>query len=180
MSQWYAIRVVSRQEAFVVGALEEAGLFGYAPKHVTEAKFARRKAVRTRPLIPGYVFASLPDDDAIQAALAIQGVIRSAHRIPLRGIDIGALVLEEACHAYDETWTPPKPKGLRYHRRWKPGDIATLDARDMGLLAGHSVKILRTKNRDRLDVLLTICGRTSEIEVRDHQLTQPIACSLAA
>lgn len=176
---WYAIRTTNRQEGFVQRALTEARLFAYVPKHIDEAKFARRVATRTRPLIPGYVFAELPDDDAVQVALAIQGVNRHARRIPLRDIDVGALVLEEACHAYDETWKPPRPKGRRYSRRFKAGEIAKVVS---GHFDGREVLILRTKNKDRLDVLLRIFGRDIEVELEERQLaaTQDVALSRAA
>lgn len=176
---WYAIRTTNRQEGFVQRALTEAKLSAYVPKHIDEAKFARRIATRCRPLIPGYVFALLPDDDAIQAALAVQGVNRHARRIPLRDIDVGALVLEEACHAYDETWKPPRPKGRRYSRRFKAGEIAKVVS---GHFDGREVLILRTKNKDRLDVLLRIFGRDIEVEVEERQLaaTQDVAFHRAA
>lgn len=173
---WYAIRVVSRQEGVVARALAEAGLTGYVPQHITEPKFARRKVTRSRPLIPGYVMADLPDDDAIQAAIAIQGVVRGAHRIPLRPVEVGALVLFEACHAFDETWKPPKVKGAR---RFKAGQVAKVVS---GHFEGRLVQVLKGKNKGRLDVLLTIFGRDIEFEMEERQLaaTQDVAFHRAA
>lgn len=168
MTDWYALRVVCRQEAFVQRALADAHLLAYVPQHVTEARFAKRKASRSRPLIPGYVFALLIDDDAMQAALAIRGVIRDGRSIPVPTLAIGSLALLEACHAFDETWTPPKPKGRRYTRRWKAGEVAMMDRGTP--YEGHAVTILRAKNRNRLDVVLQIFGREVEVEVREHQL----------
>lgn len=52
---WYALNVIGRQEAFVIRALREAHLLAYTPQHVTEAKFAKRKATRSRPLAAGLV-----------------------------------------------------------------------------------------------------------------------------
>lgn len=176
---WYAVRVTALQERFVAKALGEAGIVAYMPLHVTEAPFARRIATRTRPLIPGYVFAEIHSDDDDAAARAIRGVIRGPFiRIPQ--IAMGSMFLFDACHAFDETWKPTKPKGQRYERRWKPGDVALLDARDLGLLEGHRVTILRTKNKNRLDVLLTIFGRSQEIEIGESQLTPDVAVRCAA
>jgi transcription antitermination factor NusG len=162
---WYAINVVSRQEGFVLNALREAYLVGYAPMHVTEARFAKRKATRTKPLIPGYVFALLVDDYDVQTALSIRGVI--AAKIRLRPIDVGALVLEEACHAYDETWKPPRPKGRRYNPRF-PNGLAVKVRR--GPVEGSSGVVLKAKGRDRFIVLMNLFGRDHELDVAGTDL----------
>lgn len=167
MSHWYALRVVSRQEAFVAKALKEADLTGYVPQHITEAKFARRKATRSRPLLSGYVLADLPDDEAIAAAMEIQGVVRGAHRIPLRALDIGALVLFEACHVFDETWKPPKAKGKRYSHRWKRGDRVRVLG---GPFEGHVGTVKRAHNKTRMEVEFVLFGRAQEVVVEHRAL----------
>jgi transcription antitermination factor NusG len=176
MTTWYAIRCCVRQEAFVVKALTEAELLGYAPQHITKPINAKRKATRSRPLIPGYVFAELPDDDAIQAALAIRGVFEvvsrngKPQRIP--PLAIGALVLADACHQFDETWTPPKKKGQRYSHAWKKGDEVKIH--DGGAFDGFSAQVLRANGRDRMAVLLMIFGRLTEVVV-EHRALQKAA-----
>ena len=187
LSSWYALCVTSRQEAFVVRAIDELRIaldvLAYAPVHVTEARFAKRKASRSKPLIPGYVFAHLPDDDCIHAALSIRGVhgllLNGGKPLRIRPLDIGAMVLEDACHAYDETWVPPKPKGKRYTYRWNASDRVSIYK---GPFAGFSGLVLRTKNRGRMDVLVTLFGRALEIEIEERQLTTPdgLADKLAA
>lgn len=173
---WYAIRCCVRQEAFVLKALNEAGLTGYVPQHITEARHARRKATRTRPLIPGYVFAELPTDSAILQALAIRGVFElvsqngKARAIP--AVDIGSLILAEACHVFDETWVPPKPRGKRYSHAWKRGDL--VEIRDGGAFDGFSAEVLRGNGRDKMAVLLAIFGRVTEVVV-EHRALQKAA-----
>lgn len=179
MASWYAIRCTSRQETFVAKALGEAGLTGYVPLHITEAKFARRVAVRARALIPGYVFAELADDEAVQAALSIHGVIRSAALIKIKPLEIAALALAEAWHKFDETWVPPKVKGKRYSYRWRAGDRVRIIN---GPAAGHAGVVICAKGKDRMEVLLTLFGRPWEVvtEHRNLELAQDVACPLAA
>lgn len=170
--KWYVLRVMAQQERFVVRALGEAGVTGHTPLHVTWAKFARRKAARTRALMPGYVFAELPDDRAIDAARAIRGVNEimcngegKPRRIP--SLAVGALILMEACHAFDETWEPPKVKGKRYSHAWKSGDRVRITS---GPMEGHVVTVLRGRGRDNMEVLFSLFGRTSEVVVPHRQL----------
>lgn len=177
MSEWYALKVISRQEAFVCRALGEVDpsrpLASYCPQHVTEAKFAKRKATRSKPLIPGYVFAQLPDNEAIHDALTIRGVFDF---IPVPSLAVGALVLFEATHAFDETWKPPKRKGRRY--AWKAGDTMRVVR---GSFEGHSVTIVKAKGKARFDVLLSIFGRVQELNMSGGDLSPlDIAAQLAA
>lgn len=169
---WYGIRCCVRQEAFVLKALTEAGLTGYVPQHITEAKHAKRKAKRTRPLIAGYVFAELPTDEAIHQALGIRGALElvsqngKPRRIPT--LAIGSMVLAEAFHVFDETWVPPKRKGARYSHAWKRGDRVTID--DGGAFDGFTAEVLRSNGRDKMAVLLMVFGRLTEVIVEHRDL----------
>ncbi|WP_367271334.1 transcription termination/antitermination protein NusG [Phenylobacterium sp.] len=153
-------------------ALTEAGLTSYFPLHVTEAKHARRKATRSRPLIAGYVFAELPTDEAIHEALSIRGVFElvsqngKPRRIP--SIAIGSLILADAFHLFDETWVPPRPKGKRYSHAWKRGDRVRIE--DGGAFDGFKAEVLRANGRDRMAVLLMIFGRLTEVIVEHRDL----------
>jgi transcriptional antiterminator RfaH len=169
MSKWFAIRVTTHQEGFVDRALGEAQIQAYVPKHITKPDFAKRKATRTRPLIPGYVLVALPDDEAIQVAYGLRGVIRNS-AIPLRPIEVGAMILAEACHLFDETWTPPKAKGQRYKHRWKAGDRVKIDD---GPFFGFVAQVLRSNGKSRMAVLLTIFGGVTEVSVEHRHLVKP-------
>jgi transcription antitermination factor NusG len=162
---WYALNVTNRQERFVRDALREACLIAYVPWHITEARFAKRKATRSKPLIPGYVFALLADDYDVQTALGIRGV--HAARIRLRPIEVGGIVLEEACHAYDETWTPPRPKGRRYNPKFAAGQRVRIRS---GPAEGHSGTVLKAKGRDRIRILTAVFGRPWELDVEAKRL----------
>lgn len=176
-SQWVILRVTARQERFVAGSLAEHGLLAYAPMHVTEARFAKRKAVRTRPLMPSYVFANLPDDHSLFLALEI----RSVHgmmcngegvprRVPLSAM--GGLLLADACHWFDETWQPPKIKGRRYSHRWQPGERVRIAT---GPYQDFIGTVLRAKGRSRMDLMITVFGRDGEVNIEEKHLRKPDA-----
>jgi transcription antitermination factor NusG len=172
---WYILRVNSRQERFVAGALNEAGFAAYYPVHVTKPKHATRKAaICTRPLMPGYVFACLPDDEATVQALAIRNVIDrlqfggEAVRVP--PLEMGSLILADACFAFDETWEPPRIKGRRYSHAWKPGERLKIEG---GAFDGFLAEVRRGHGRDHMAVLLTIFGRATEVVVEHRQLVKP-------
>ena len=174
---WYALKSRRRQEAFILKALGELGLTGYVPQHVTWARHARRRAERKRPLIAGYVFAHLPTDEALQAALSIRGVVdvirgqegRPQHVAPL---SLGALILAEACHLFDETWAPPPVKGWRYAYRWKKGDRVRIE--DGGAFDGFDAQVERGRGRGRMEVLVMLFGRSTEVVV-EHRFLRKAA-----
>lgn len=168
---WALLKVTAQQERYVVEALNELGVPAYAPKHITAAKHAKRKATRTRALIPGYVFAQVSDDDSIDAALSVRGVreimCREGRVRAVRAIDVGSLVLAEAFHLFDETWERPPIKGRRYSHRWQKDETVRIDG---GPFDGFIAQVLRTHNRNRIDVLLSLFGRATEISVKSKEL----------
>lgn len=178
-ARWMLMRVTSRLERWVVDALSERKIECYAPVHITEAKHAKRVAVRCRPLIPGYVFANLPDDDAIDTAREMRGVIEIMCRtdpetqtvkpMRVRTLDIGSMIFLEACHVFDETWQPPKKKGRRYSYRWAKDDAVRIQH---GAFDGFAAQVLRGHGRDMMEVLITVFGRSQEVLVAHSQLVR--------
>jgi transcriptional antiterminator RfaH len=152
---WYVLRLFQRQEAFVLRALTEKGFDAYLPKSRAYALHAKRKSVLTRPLIPGYLFARLPDDDAISAAFAMRGVLgaigNSDGPQPIPAEWVGALVLAEACHRFDETWRPVIAGKRRYSHRWRSGERVKIVA---GAAQGRIGEVSRTYGRNWLEVIL--------------------------
>lgn len=170
---WYVLRVTPRQERFVQQALTDNGLVAYYPLHITEARHAKRQAKRTGPLIPGYLFACLPDDHAIFLALGLRPVIelmsRDGKPRTVRSIDVGSLVFFEACHAFDETWVPPPVKGRRYSHRWKAGERVRIDR---GAFEGHVGQVIKGRGRNQMEVLLSLFGRHFEAVVQHKDLVR--------
>lgn len=172
--RWVVLRVTPRQEGFVHKALteHELKLQAYVPLHVTVPLKAKRKATRTRPLIPGYVFALLPDEDALDVAMAIRGVLEimcdgegRPRQFPLR--ELGGLIIEEACHAFDESWEPPAIKGKRYSHRWVKGERIRIDG---GTFHDFEGEVTATDRKDRIRVSLALFGRWIEVEVETRDV----------
>lgn len=174
-SPWYVVCVAARQERFFREALEEKGLTAYFPVHVSRPLKAKRKATRTRPHIPGYVFTCIPDEEALDIVRGVRG-FRSImcqdgkpRRVP--NSHLGHLIFAEACHAFDETWVPPKPKGQRYSHAWKKGDRVKID--DNGPFNGWVGTVVRGDNRSRMTIELMLFGRASEVKVEHKDLVKP-------
>lgn len=180
---WMILRVTPRQERFVITALDEFQIPAYAPMHITRPNLAKRIATRTRPLIPGYVFVRLDGDQDIDQARAIRGVreimCRDGRPRHVPALAVAGLILAEAAHKFDETWSPPKQKGRRYAHRWIKGDRVKITG---GAFDGFAGQVLRSMGRNRMEVLLTMFGRVQEVSVEHRQLvaTQHVADRIAA
>lgn len=174
---WCILRVQPQQERWVAETLRtEKGVNAYCPLHKSKPKHATiRGAVRTRPLMRGYVFADLPNDEAIDAARNLRNVSSimcldgRPRRIP--SLAIGCLIFLEACNAFDETWEPPLLKdGPRYTYRWRKGERVRIRG---GAFAGFVAEVDGGHGRDHMTVLLSIFGRVTEIVVEHKDLEKP-------
>lgn len=180
-NRWVVLQVTQRQERWVRDELQEQGVDAYVPLHITAAPKAKRKQTRTRALMPGYVFARLPDDESIDIALALRPVrailCRDGKPLRVSPLAIGSMILFEACHAFDETWQPPPVKGRRYSHRWKRGDRVKIEGTAFD---GFIAQVLRGRGRDQMEVLLTLFGRPTEVVVPHRQLVKAAPDALAA
>jgi transcription antitermination factor NusG len=135
---------------------------------------------RTRPLIPGYIFALLPDDDALDIARAnhaVREVLCDQGRpVKVRAIDIGAMVLFEATRGFDLTWNAPIPRrggkrrGRRALRHWVRGQRVPIQE---GPFAGFFGEIVKADRADRIEVMVEIFGRASPVELDEEMLGEP-------
>lgn len=176
---WNILRVAPHLERRVRDTLAEAGLQVYVPietrwprgyQRMTKAEKMRARPI-TRPLIPGLVFALLPDDESLDIARSNKAakLLKDGEGlVKVRALDIGAMVLFEACHAFDETWAPPRPRrGKRAkapNSRWKGGERVKITE---GLFAGFFGEVLRANREDRIEVLVTLFGRATPAEVEE-------------
>ena len=182
---WYVVRCVSRQERRVVQELEDLGLVAYCPFEIRWAKHAKRKASVSRALFPGYVFAVLPDGQSVYQAESIRLVrdimrSESGSLLQASAASIRGLFLAEIFHTFDETWEPPKVKGRRYSHRWKRGERVTISR---GPFEGYAGEIARTRGARRVELLISVFGRTQEVVVETSHLApdqQDVAPKLAA
>jgi transcription antitermination factor NusG len=175
---WYVLRSQTRQERLAVTALTERGVMAYCPVEIRKLQIpGRPKSQKTLVLFPGYLFAVLPDDAAID-------VVRSIHAIrdimcngdgeprPARTSAIRGLFLAEAFHLFDETWEPPKVKIGGYSHAYKPGDRVRIKK---GVLEGFAGEVVKAKNTAKLMIIAMVFGRPQEFEVdaRDVETPQP-------
>lgn len=173
---WCILRVQPQQERWVAETLRENGVNAYCPlQRLKPPHPTIRHAARTKPLMPSYVFADLPDDLSIDTARNLRNVSSimclegRPRRVPR--LAIGCLIFLEACHAFDETWEPPPIKdGLRYSYRWRKGERVRIKG---GAFAGFLAEVQRGHGRDHMAVLLQVFGRMTEAVVEHKDLEKP-------
>lgn len=157
---WTCLRTIPRQERRVLALLEDTGVLAYAPMEVRKVVVKhphrpeiRRIVPRTSALIPSYVFAFLPDDDAIDAARSIR-LVREIMSDPFgkpRKVDLAklrGLLLADLFRLFDDTWEPQKPKG--YTPRWRKGDRVKIKN---GVAQGWIGVVVSTRGRQQVEVL---------------------------
>ncbi|MDO8912314.1 MAG: transcription termination/antitermination NusG family protein [Phenylobacterium sp.] len=186
MSTWFVCRVVSRQEKRVLAAFEEKGITAYCPMERKWSLHARPKVAISRALFPGYVFAVMPNDHALDAARSdrrVRDIMCDKFGTPiiastrsLRGIFIADMF-----HEFDHTYVAPKVKGKKYSHKWAAGQQVKVIR---GPLEGFIGRVIRAKGKARFELLLNVFGREQEVNVSHSELetyqAQNIAPSLAA
>jgi len=187
--KWFVCRVMTRQEKRILAAFEEKGITAYCPMERKWSLHAKPKVAISRALFPGYVFAVLPDDEALDAARADRRVREimcdkfgepiAANTRSLRG-----LFIADMFHEFDETWVAPKrkrPKGKKYSHKWAAGQQAKITR---GPYEGFIARVIKSKGKERVEIMLTLFGREWEWNVSQADLeelpAQDIARDLAA
>lgn len=193
-STWTILCVAPHMERKVAEALgpktkeapHGAGLTVYVPleKYLPRAANVARAHCpwrpRTRALIPGVIFASLPDDRALDIARANHAVrrimCRDGRPVKVPAIEVGALILAEAFGAYDST---RKVSGARKGRRrgkrgsgmvesrWKSGQRVTIAE---GPFAGFLAEIVRADREDRIEAMISVFGRMTALTLDETMI----------
>lgn len=177
---WVCLRVQLRQERRVLLLLQEAGVLSYTPLETRKVVVKhphrpgiRRSVPRVRALLPGYVFASLPDDNAIDTARSIR-LVRDIMADPLgkpKTVDLAklrGLLLADMFRLFDETYEPPKRKG--YTPRWKAGQ--RVKGQRGSNVEGWFGEVIGTKGRQQIEVMFTRYGRSIPVFVDDGDLME--------
>lgn len=176
---WSILRVKPGMEAKVTEVLRGAGLGVHHPRE--RYRPARTWRSRTRPLIPGYLFVDLPNDEAIDLARGNEAVIEVMCRtmadgrpkpVQVPALVVGAFVLAEWLGEFDTARTAPPPANRRRHRRppsrkWEAGELVRIAE---GPLEGRTGKILAAERADRMLVLIEIFGRMSEVTLDEEMI----------
>lgn len=183
---WLILCVSPLMERKVEETLRDVGLSVYVPiekfrpKTANVAKASKPWRPRTRPLIPGYIFADLADDRALDIARANHAVRRilcnNGEPVKVPSIAIGSMVLFEAAGAFDRT---VRQSGARKGRRrgprgssapegrWKSGQRVKIAE---GPFAGFLAEIVRADREDRVEVLVSIFGRMTPTTLGEAEI----------
>lgn len=187
-STWCIALVTPRMEGKTAEFLTEKGVAAYRPvekyKPIGVEGGRLHWKPRTRPLFPGYVFVSIPDDetlDLVNGFHAVRGVMSRdggsghAETVRINPIAIGSLVLMEACREFDATYRPPgtrrKNRGGKKptmrESRWQHGQLVRVKD---GPFASFMAQIVRTDRTARIGIMVTIFGRATPVEVGEDEV----------
>jgi transcription antitermination factor NusG len=173
---WSILRVSPNMERKVRDALSDAGLTVYVPLEKYRLPRARSWRSRTRPLIPGYIFASLQDDEQLDLARsnhAVRDVMaRDGKPLGVPALSIAALILAEASGEFDQTWNAPAPlkdkrRGRRPSKAWQKGQRVKVTE---GPFAGFPAEIMSADRADRIETLVMIFGRATPVTLDEDML----------
>lgn len=190
-TDWCILRVDPRMVSKVAESLSEQGLSVYAPMETYEQRrrtFREGRerievVARDRPLLGSYVFALLDTDQALDAARdnkAVREVMcKDGRPVRVPSLVIGSFALAEACHDFDPTWKPPKVKartpkrgGRRRKVREARFEAKTLVHLKAGPFSGFTGTVLRAARDERIEVLVTLFGRPTEVEIDEQDVEE--------
>jgi transcription antitermination factor NusG len=176
VTPWFALRCATRQEKRAVEALEEAfagveGFEAYLPVYVRWERLGHMKTrtKKHRPLLPGYLFAMIPNGDFCTAERAdgVSSVLRytnAAGELRPRGISsvlIHELRMIEASGEFDEAEPGSATSSLKIGQRVRVSG---------GQFTGLSGILMKLKGNKRASVLIEMFGRSSPAELPIAQL----------
>ncbi len=159
---WYALRVSTRSEAKVIKGLSEIGCESYCPMETRWVTHARQTERKDRPLLPGYIFASLTDAHIwrVNRLDGVQGIIGAGGSpMPIPDRFVGLLALHEWLGAFDRTMPYTELK-----LRPAPGMAVRVTT---GPLKGALAVVAEGKHSDnRLRILIDGFGRVRDYIVK--------------
>lgn len=163
---WFVIATRPAQEHRAIASLEMHKLEAYRPQEIVWRKVAHRRIEQPRPLIRGYVFARLDQDD-IHKLHDMEGV---AYRIAVtqqQQLDdfIDWLVDLEGRGEFDHTLAERRRRGLV--EKMEGGEPLKITG---GKFSGFDATFLRMDSLGKARVMFSIFGRSSEMTVPLSQL----------
>lgn len=158
---WYVIRTATRREGEAMLSIRDAGFDCYLPQETSWRRHARKLDKVSRPLIPGYLFARLPDAEAVATAWTLHGVhsvLGTGNKgTPIRPLYVGFLAAMEGLGAFDNT--PDRTPKLQV----KPGERVKVTS---GPFSGHIGEIMRVKGQSRAIVALRVFKGLMEVKTK--------------
>jgi transcription antitermination factor NusG len=157
MTPWYAIQVRPSAEKKVATALKEHGIEGFVPVEKFWRGIGSRRRTAERPLIRGYVFAQLGDQDRallhdVDGATCV--ITIHPRRVEAFVGFIAELRILEAGGKFDATADVRRPP-----RKAKGAMVRITDGHYTGFLG----VIMKMKGEARARVMLTIFGEDREV-----------------
>lgn len=186
---WAILGVTPLMERKVAETLRDAGLQvhvpieTYLPKSANVARAHRPWRPRTRPLIPGIVFALLEterDLDIARANHAVRLNCREGRVVTVPSLAIGTFVLFEAMGAFDSarkvsgaakrTRRKRRGKGVVAESRWVSGQRVKIAGE--GAFAGFWGHVFRERGDGVVDVLVTLFGRETPVTIDEDMIEE--------
>ncbi len=156
---WRLFYVRPQSESRYQASLAERGWPSYVPKEVLWRGIGVRRKPTPKPLLPGYVFADLTDEQLADAAHLPEVLYLVKHvgrvaEVPSEFVE--ALQTDEAKGRFDRTRKAVREARMR-GKPLAPGQTFTVTA---GVYEGHIGRIDRVTGNQRAEVLLDAIGAT--------------------
>jgi len=170
---WRLLYVRPQSEGRYQASLAERGLHAYVPKETVWRGVGIRRAPAVKPLLPGYVFADLTDEQLAEAA-HLPEVIYIV-RMPGSGPAVipckfvNELKTKEAEGGFDKT-RKERRLAKRIGKPLKAGEKFEIIS---GIWAGHIGEIARAVGSKRAEIVLSLFG-TSHPVVMDFSNMKPV------
>jgi len=160
---WRLLYVRPQSESRYHASLAERGLHAYVPKETVWRGVGIRRAPAVKPLLPGYVFADLTDEQLAEAA-HLPEVIYIV-RMPGSGPAVipckfvNELKTKEAEGGFDKT-RKERQQAKRYGKPLNPGERFEVRS---GAWAGHIGEIARAVGSKRAEIILSLFGEANTV-----------------
>lgn len=173
---WYVVMTRPRSEAAADAQLRRAGFTTFYPFE----RIKRRRKLPTgkvrletveKPHFPGYMFVGLHEGQGlyhVNNAEAVSTVIYNGPE-PVRVPDSVVEALQDACDEYGAIMFEDRTKKA-IGFKGKIGDNVKILEGPFASFVGHIAKMTRYDRTGRLEVWLTLMGRTTPVELEIEQV----------
>lgn len=170
---WRLLYVRPQSESRYHASLAERGLHAYVPKETVWRGVGIRRAPAVKPLLPGYVFADLTDEQlAVAAHLPeVIYIVRMPGSGPavISSDFVDYLKVSEDRGEFDQT-RKERQRAKRYGKPLKPGERFEVLS---GVWAGHIGEIARAVGSKRAEIVLSLFGMANPV-IMDFANMKPV------
>lgn len=169
---WRLLYVRPQSEGRYHANLAERGMSAYVPKETVWRGIGIRRQPAVKPLLPGYVFADLTDEELADAAHLpdVLYIIKAGDKpatVPSAFVD--DLRGAEGEGKFDRT-RKERQQAKRIGKPLKPGERFEVLT---GMWAGHIGQIARVVGSKRAEIVLSLFGRANPV-VMDFANMKPV------